>query len=123
MAVKILKNRIIRNGVSGFLTGICNGMFGAGGGVVAVIALEKLCGLTEHRAHATAIGIVAPLCAVSGIIYLISGRMDWSPMPYVTPALMLGSFLGAKLLGKLRGIWLNRIFCVIMFAAGIRMAL
>ena len=123
MAMKRLKNRILRNGIAGFLTGLCNGLFGAGGGVVAVISLEKLCGLPEKRAHATALGVIAPLCAVSGAIYLLNGKMDWTPMPFVVPALMLGSFLGAKLLGRLDALWINRIFCTIMFAAGIRMVL
>lgn len=123
MKADFLKNRIFRNGLAGFLTGICNGLFGAGGGVVAVATLEKLCSLPEKRAHATALGIVAPLCAVSSIIYLFNGKMDWAPMPYVTPTLMLGSFLGAKLLGKLDAVWINRIFSAIMFTAGLRMVL
>ena len=117
------KNKLLRNGAAGFLSGLCNGIFGAGGGVAAVIALEKLCDLPPQRAHATAIGIVAPLCAVSSVIYLAGGRMDWAPMPYVTPTLFLGSFFGAKFLGKLRGVWINRIFSALMFAAGLGMVL
>ena len=36
----------------GFLIGLLNGLFGAGGGIVAVKALEKE-GLTDKSAHAT----------------------------------------------------------------------
>lgn len=117
------KGRNLRSAAAGFLTGLCNGLFGAGGGVVAVAALEKLCKLPAHKAHAAALGVVAPLCAVSGAVYLLNGRMDWTPMPFVTPALALGSFLGAKLLGRLNAVWINRVFSVVMFAAGLRMAL
>ena len=123
MKMRLLKNRNLRNGIAGLLTGLCNGLFGAGGGVVAVVALEKICGLSEKRAHATALGIVMPLCAVSSVIYLYKGTMDWAPMPFVVPGLILGSYIGAKLLGRLDAVWINRIFSALMLAAGLRMAI
>ena len=69
------KSRVVK-GVSvllGVLIGFVNGLFGAGGGMLVVPVLTFLLGLNTKRAHATAILIILPLCAVSGVVYLTRG--------------------------------------------------
>lgn len=112
-----------RSIIAGLVTGLCNGLFGAGGGIIAVIALERLCGLEPKNAHATALSIMLPCSIVSIIIYYLNGSIDWKPLPYVAPALFAGSILGAKLLGKISVKWLNRLFSLLMLAAAVRMLL
>ena len=91
--------------------------------MVAVPMLEKVCGMTAPSAHASAISIILPLSAVTGTIYALQGAVDWQALIYVAPALTIGSIGGAFLTGKLKSVWLNRIFTALMFFAGIWMVL
>ena len=86
--------------------------------MVAVPMLEKVCGMKAPSAHASAISIILPLSAVTGAIYALQGALI-----YVAPALTIGSIGGAFLTGKLKSVWLNRIFTALMFFAGIWMVL
>ena len=112
-----------RGAVAGLLTGLANGLFGAGGGMVAVFVLEKLCGMPVKKAHASAIGIILPLSAVTGAIYAAKGSVDYHALLFVAPALTAGSLLGAKLTGRINEAWMNRLFSLLMLAAGVWLVL
>ena len=120
--MKIFTKENLKNAMAGLCAGICNGLFGAGGGTVAVLALERA-GLTPRQAHATAISIMLPLSAASGIVYAVGGGVDWRALLWVAPALTVGSAIGAKLTGKIQGKTLKLIFSIVMLAAGGWMAL
>ena len=49
--------------------------------------------------------------------------MLWSVALYASLGGVIGGFIGAKLLNKLSGIWLHRIFGIFMIVAAIRMIL
>lgn len=104
--------------LAGLITGICNGLLGAGGGMIAVAALEGLCGLSEQEAHATALAIMLPLTGVSGVIYAMEGAIPWGILAFVAPGLAIGSMVGAGLTGKLSGKALRRVFGTLMLVAG-----
>lgn len=106
--------------VAGMITGFCNGMFGSGGGLIAVPALEKM-GLGVPNAHASAIAVILPLSFASAVVYAFGGAMDWQSTLYVCIGTIPGGFLGAKLLGKLSGVWINRVFCACMMFAAYRL--
>lgn len=108
---------------AGLITGVCNGLLGAGGGMIAVVALRRLCGLPEKEAHATAISVMLPLTAISSLVYALGNAVAWDVLAFVAPALTLGSFLGAKLTGKLPDKALRRLFAALMMAAGAWMLL
>ena len=107
--------------MAGLATGACNGLFGGGGGMVAVPLLEKLLGMEPPKAHASTISIIFPLSAVTAAVYAFRGAVDWKTLAFVAPALTAGSILGAKLTGKLKPEKLDGIFTVLMFLAGIVM--
>lgn len=109
--------------MGGALIGAANGLFGGGGGMIAVPVLERALAYPQKQAHATAIFIIAPVCAVGAITYILGG---YAQADVVIPAAIgntVGGLLGAKLLGKLPEIWVNLTFIVLMLAAGLRMAL
>ena len=120
--MKIFTRENMKNAAAGLCAGLCNGLFGAGGGTVAVLALERA-GLTPRQAHATAISIMLPLSAASGVVYAAGGGVDWHALMWVAPGLVLGSALGAGLTGKIRGRTLKLIFGVVMLMTGGWMAL
>lgn len=91
--------------------------------MIAVLALRSLCGLPEKEAHATAICVMLPLTAVSGLLYALNNAVAWEALAFVAPALALGGFAGAKLTGKLADKALRRIFGALMVASGLWMLL
>ena len=62
--------------VCGAVIGAINGLFGAGGGMLAVPVLTYVAGLSEKKAHATAIAVILPLCAVGAAVYAAKGGYD-----------------------------------------------
>ena len=117
------KEGLIKRIYGGIFIGAANGLFGGGGGMIAVPILERSLGFPQKQAHATAIFIIAPVCAVSAITYIIGG---YAQLNVIIPAAIgnvVGGFFGAKLLGKLPQLWVSLAFIAIMLAAGVRLVL
>jgi|GEM_PF-3394129 len=55
--------------VAEILTGSGNGLFGAGGVMLAVYSMIHLLKIESHYDHATAIAVILPLTMISGFIY------------------------------------------------------
>ena len=112
----------IKNGFEGILIGAVNGLFGAGGGMLAVPLLKKG-GMEVKESHANAVAVILPITVVSGIIYLWKGYVSFSDaLPYI-PAGVVGAVLGTLVLKKISPLWLKRIFGGFMVYAGIRLIL
>lgn len=112
----------IKNGFKGILIGAVNGLFGAGGGMIAVPLLKKG-GMEVKESHANAVAVILPITVVSGIIYLWKGYVSFSDaLPYI-PAGVVGAVLGTLALKKISPLWLKRIFGGFMVYAGIRLIL
>lgn len=118
--MKLTRN-FVKEGTAGFLTGTVNGIFGGGGGMVAVPLLSGMLGYKDKEAHATAIFVIAPICLASAIIYIING---YAVPDIIIPAAVgtvAGGFLGAYFLSEFPKAAVNYIFLAVMFAAGVRM--
>ncbi|MBD5636459.1 MAG: sulfite exporter TauE/SafE family protein [Clostridia bacterium] len=107
----------------GLLTGTANGLFGGGGGMIAVPYLEKVAKYPTASAHATAIAVVLPATFVSAVVYLIFGLVPLIVFLPVSIGVLLGGFLGAKLLGKINPKITAIVFSIFMLVAGVRMLL
>lgn len=102
----------------GLGVGLINGLFASGGGMIAVPALKTL-GLDQQKAQATALGFILPLSVISTVGYVIGTGFPKGWLAAAAGA-TIGGIAGAWLLGKIKNVWLNRIFCVVMFYAGVR---
>ncbi len=109
----------------GIVTGFANGLFGSGGGTIVVPAMERFLQVEEHKAHATAIAIILSLSILSLAIYLWNTGLEqvWQIALWASAGGLAGGVVGAKLLSKVSGIWLHRIFGAFMLAAAVRMIL
>lgn len=105
----------------GFAVGLCNGLFGAGGGMVAVPAMVHILKIDEHDAHATAIAVILPLVLVSSYIYFRNGFLDLNIAGPVAAGGAVGGALGASLLNRIPSKWLHRVFGIFMIIAAVRM--
>lgn len=107
----------------GFALGAINGLFGGGGGMIAVPILTDVLGYPRKQAHATAILIITPVCLISAITYIVNGFTDLSIIIPAALGNVAGGLLGAQLLGKLPKIWVDITFIAIMLIAGVRMVI
>lgn len=108
--------------LSGILIGAVNGLFGAGGGIIAVPILRKS-GLSPKQSHANAVAAILPISILSGILYIANGKVQFSDVsPYILWGL-IGSVLGTFVLKKISVSWLKRIFGIFVIYAGIRLIL
>jgi len=107
----------------GIVTGAANGLFGSGGGTIAVPAMVLILGAEEHKAHATAISIILPLTVISAFFYITNNYVDWDLTFKVTLGGILGGYIGAKLLNICPSRILRKIFAVFMIIAAVRMIL
>lgn len=115
MAVKLI--------VIGLITGVCNGLFGSGGGTILVPSMVFLLGLEEHKAHATAILVILPLTILSSVIYYSNNYIDWPTTLKVVSGGMVGSFIGARVFNRIPASALRKIFGAFMIIAAVRMVL
>jgi uncharacterized membrane protein YfcA len=115
--------RFFKSCLTGLITGLLNGMFGSGGGTIAVPAMVFLLGEEEHKAHATAISIILPLTLLSAYFYVRGDFVDWSMTYKVVLGGLAGGLIGAWLLGKCPAKILRKVFGIFMIAAGVRMLL
>lgn len=113
--------RLAKPVLAGALTGAVNGLFGGGGGMVAVPLLRTALGYGDKRAHATAIFVIAPVCAASALVYILNGYFAADVVIPASLGTVAGGILGAFLLDKLPAGIVNALFTAVMLAAGLRM--
>ena len=115
------KQNFLKQVTAGALTGTVNGIFGGGGGMVAVPLLSKMLGYEEKQSHATAIFVIAPVCLASAIVYILNGYASLDVIIPTAVGTVAGGFIGAYALSKFSSSTVNYIFLAIMFIAGVRM--
>jgi len=108
----------LRKAVCGVAVGAANSLFGGGGGMIAVPMLAKT-GMTQKKAHATAILLILPISFVSFLFYAFRGLYDFSVMIPTAVGVSFGGIIGAKMLGKLPVKTVNLIFAFLQAAAGV----
>ena len=109
--------------ILGLVTGLANGLFGSGGGTLVVPGMQKFLGVEQHKAHATAIAIILPLTIISIFIYFKGVETDWQMIIWISAGGVVGGFIGAKLLNRVSGTMLHKIFGGFMIAAAVKMIL
>lgn len=117
---KNTKNVIIAV-IAGLVIGFINGFLGAGGGMLLVPVLTLLIGLNSRVAHSTAVFVIAPICLVSGITYIIKGVIDWKILLPVVLGTAIGGVIGTFLLKKLKCEIINIVFWGVMIFSGVWM--
>jgi hypothetical protein len=105
--------------ITGALCGLLNGLFGSGGGVIAVPML-RLFGLEARKSHATSVAVIFFLSIMSVIAYGLRGSLDWQAALAYVPWGIAGAVLGALLLKKIPNSLLRRVFGIIVLISAVR---
>ena len=106
--------------ILGFITGICNGLFGSGGGIIAVPALQKA-GVPLKNSHASSLALTLPLSVVSAVFYGLKGNFPLRDVLPLIPFGLAGACIGAWLMKKISNKLLKKIFGAFLIIAGVRM--
>ena len=104
----------------GMGVGVVNGIFGAGGGMLAVPLLKKR-GLNQKSAQANAIAVILPITVISAVLYLIRGNVDIKDSLLYVPTGLVGSIIATFALQKFSNKFLQKTFALFMIYAGIRL--
>lgn len=103
----------------GAVTGIANGLFGSGGGIIAVPFLKKT-GMETKKAHACSLAVTLPLSAVSILFYFGGNTVPLKSSFMLIPFGLVGALAGTALIKKISPRLLSGIFGILLIAAGIR---
>ena len=121
MVVNLAKNTInFKALLLGVAVGLVNGVFGAGGGMLAVPILKRN-GLEQKVAHANAVAVILPITIISAALYLIKGNVTLSDSFAYIPTGLAGSVIATFLLQKFSNTLLQKTFSGFMIYAGIRL--
>ena len=115
-----ISNKTAKRLAGGGAVGLVNGVFGGGGGMIAVPLLERIERRGTAAAHATAIACILPASLESVIVYLWAGLVPWHIFLPVAIGAGLGGVLGAKLLPVLPARAVNILFALLMLLAGVK---
>ncbi len=117
---KIKMKDKIKYAVCGALAGAANGFFGAGGGMVLIPLFTRWIKMDDKKAFATSLAVILPLSAVSAVIYLIKGSIDFSlALPYLIGGL-IGGGLGGKIFKRVSARFLHIAFALLIIYGGVR---
>ena len=106
--------------IAGLAAGSINGLFGAGGGMVLVPLLIRLCKVEDKQAFSSAVSIILPICVVSLAFTAWYGAIAWSAsFPYLIGS-ALGGFFAGLLAKKVPTTWLHRGLGLLILWGGVR---
>lgn len=118
---KVIKDKIFLPAM-GFLSGLANGLLGAGGGIIIVYALryklrDESCDTRDIFANALC--VMLPISALSCILYAKAGNLSVSGIGvYIFPAI-LGGLAGGVMLEKIKTSFLKKLFAALVIYSGI----
>lgn len=115
-----LKQSAIKLLPAGAICGFFNGLFGSGGGILAVFFLRNIL-KDEKKAHASATFIIFILSIISLILYSIYGHVSWKTGFTFIPGGIIGGILGTLALKKINPKKLKKIFALLLIISGVVM--
>lgn len=112
-----MKKEKFKLAAAGITSGFLNGLFGSGGGVVAVMFLRNIIG-DEKKAHASATLMILIMSLVSLVFYAIYGHVDWSYGFKFVPGGVIGAVMGTRFLKNMQSDKLKRLFGLVLIISG-----
>lgn len=107
--------------ILGFVPGFLSGLLGIGGGVVTVPIMRLILGLPMHNSVATSALMICITTLTGSTTHFLMGTVKYDVGVWLTPSVVVGSYLGAKVSVKLKSAVLSRIFSVLSAFVALRM--
>jgi len=106
-----------------YVAGVVSGLLGIGGGGIKVPAMNVVGGVPMKVAVATSNFMIGVTAAASALVYIRNGFCDAFVAGPVMLGTLLGAFTGARLTGRVRGVFLKKVFVVVLALIAARMIL
>jgi uncharacterized membrane protein YfcA len=104
-----------------YIAGIVSGLLGIGGGGIKVPAMNVVSSVPMKAAVATSNFMIGVTAAASALVYIKNGFCDGFVTAPVVLGTLAGSFIGALVAIRVRGVILKKVFIVILLILGVRM--
>ncbi len=104
-----------------FIAGNVSGLLGIGSGALKVPAMDLAMGMPIKASSATSDFMIGVTAAVTVGIYLARGEITPELTVPIGVGVLAGSWLGTRLIGRLRGRWVRRIFMGVLLAIAAQM--
>lgn len=108
--------------IIGLLTGIISGLFTSGGGLILIPLFVHFFNLSEKQSRATTVFCILPMVIVTAFFYQSNNYIDWKIGILCSIGGIIGGFLGATLLNKIKPKYLKLIFAIFLLYAGSKIA-
>ncbi len=108
--------------ILGILAGLANGLFGSGGGIIAVPMLKKS-GMSTKESHATSIALTLMLSIISCFFYVKNDKNILPDSLRLIPFGLVGAIAGSIIMKKISPKYLKKVFGIILIISGIRLLL
>ena len=109
---------------AGLASGLINGLLGAGGGIITVLAISRLCrrSLPDSRdVYANALVVTLALTLTSTALYILRGNAPPANLTSLILPAAAGGLAGGLLLGRISSQMLQLLFSVLLVISGIFM--
>ncbi len=106
-----------------FLAGAFSGLLGIGGGVLNVVAQELSMKIPTKVSTATSNFMIGVTAASGAGIYLGRGMVTPYLVVPVASAVMVGAFIGTRLMARMSNIRVRQVFAVVLAIIGVKMVL
>jgi len=106
-----------------YVAGVVSGLLGIGGGGIKVPAMNVVSGVPMKAAVATSNFMIGVTAAASALVYIRNGFCDAFVAGPVMLGTLLGAFAGARLTERVKGLFLKKVFVVILTIIAVRMIL
>jgi uncharacterized membrane protein YfcA len=104
-----------------YLAGVVSGLLGIGGGGIKVPAMNVVSSVPMKVAVATSNFMIGVTAAASAMVYIRNGYVDSFVTAPVVLGTLIGSYIGARVTMKLRGVFIKRVFIIVLLLLGLRM--
>lgn len=112
---------VLRDLFLGVLVGIFSGLFGVGGGIILVPILVLLLHISQKKAQATSLVMVAVAATTGAATYAIGSSVEWTAVPFLILGGLIGTWLGTSVVKKTPDKWLQLAFSGLLVIAAARM--
>lgn len=114
------KKHLFGAAAAGLAGGAVNGIFGGGGGMVLIPALQAFSDVPEAELFPTSVSVMLPVSVLS-----LALSAQWTPLPWADSIpYLIGSAAGGVLVGlfgrKIPTLWLHRILGAMILWGGAR---
>ena len=104
-----------------YLAGLVSGLLGIGSGALKVPAMDLAMRLPIKVSTATSNFMIGVTAAASAGVYFVRGDIDPFVAAPVATGVLVGATLGSRLLGRLEGVTVRRVFVLVLLLVSAQM--